>query len=94
MSDTSRTIPKAAEFAERINNIYAQISWESLNQSQLIFMADARCQADADTPEDVGALVYSLAATKNNVFELVRHNLRDTVNLLLERVKELESENV
>ena len=93
MSDTTRTIPKAAEFAERIKDLFDQISIETLNQSTLVGLAFECSKADGSTPDKVGALVDALNSRKGDAYELV-YNLQDTVTLLLERVKELEATNV
>jgi len=94
MSSTTQITPNAAEYAKRIGDLFAKISWDAMNQAQLINMATERCKSDCNTPDGVGALVYALDSSKDAAYELVCCNLRDTVNLLLERVKELEATNV
>lgn len=90
MSSTTQNTPKAAEYAERIGGLFAEISFGLANHTALIGLAAQRCKADCNTPDDVGALLHALDASKGDTYELV-YNLQDSVKLLLERVKELES---
>lgn len=91
---TLNTAATADAFAEHIDNLFSQITWGMANQAALIGMADARCRVGCNDLNDIGALVYSLEATKDGVYELVNCKLQDTVTLLLERVKELEASHV
>ena len=93
MTDTTQNIPKAAEFATRIEDLFNQISIETLNQSTLVGLAFDCCKDDGNTPDKVGALVDALNSRKGDAYELV-YNLQDAVKLLLERVKELEASHV
>jgi hypothetical protein len=93
MPSTTQNIPKAAEYAERIGDLFGQISIETLHQSALVGLAFDCCKAKGNTPDKVGALVDALNSRRGDVYELV-FNLQDTVNLLLERVKELEASHV
>jgi hypothetical protein len=89
MPSTTQNIPKAAEYSARIGDLFAEISFCIANHAALIGLAAQRCKADCNTPDDVGALVHALDASKGDAYELV-YNLQDTVKILIERVKELE----
>jgi hypothetical protein len=94
MSSTFKNIPTAAEYAERITWLLSQISRAMGNQAVLLGMANDRCEEDSKTPEQVAALVHSIDALNEEFAMLVNVNLRDTVALLLERVKDLEVPHV
>ena len=88
MSDTTRTIPKAAEFAERIKQIFSDLSFQIQYKTVLTEMA---LEESFNENVKVEALLSAAIEKSSTSHELLFVNLEDVVTLLLERVKELES---
>lgn len=88
MSSTFQNTPKAAEYAERIDKLFGEISFNQLYQSTFVDMAFDECfNQNVKLEALLSAAKDKLAASH----ELILVNLQDSVNLLLERVKELEA---
>lgn len=85
--------PRADEFSERIEDLFSKISYGLLHRETLICMAGDLC-LQGDAPDELGAIVYALNGLHDQVPTMVLTNLRDTVNLLIERVRELEVSHV
>ena len=81
--------PTADKFSERIDDIFAKISDGLLHRESLLGMAGELC-AQSCVPSGLAAIVYALNGLHDDVPTLTLTSLRDTVNLLIERLRELE----
>jgi hypothetical protein len=87
-ASTFKNTPKAAEYAKCIVDLFAKIQTQLLYQGHYAGKAFDSCSGiDVECEAMVSALIDSQSVS----FDLTLINLQNTVNLLLERVKELEN---